>query len=134
MACRSVLLMRPTRPVLVMAAIALVAGCATVPERPAEEVVKARAQARWDAVVKGDFDAAYGYFGPGTKAVNSLDTYKASINKDFYKSGQVEQVTCEAEKCEVQVKVEYVFKGSRIKTPLGETWIRQQGNWWYVLK
>jgi esterase/lipase superfamily enzyme len=134
MAWRSVLVMRPTRPVLMMAAISLLAGCATVPERPAEEVVKARAQARWDAVVKGDFDTAYSFFGPGTKAVNSLDTYKASVNKDFYKSGQVEKVTCEADACEVQVRVEYVFKGSRFKTPLGETWIRQQGNWWYVLK
>jgi len=117
-----------------VAAIALVAGCATAPERPAEEIVKARAQARWDALVKEDYAAAYGYLGPGSRAVNSLDAYKASINKGFYKSGQVETATCEAETCEVQVRVEYEFKGSRIKTPLGETWIKQQGNWWYVLK
>jgi len=123
-------------PVLVAVALSLVGGCATTtaPDRPAEEVVKARAQARWDAVVKEDYGTAYGYLGPGSRAVNSLDTYKASINRGFYKSGQVESVTCEAEKCEVQVRVEYEYKGSRIKTPLGETWIKQQGNWWYVLK
>jgi hypothetical protein len=132
MASRSILVMRPMW--LAMVAVSLLAGCATAPERPAEEIVKARAQARWDAVVKGDYETAYGYLGPGSKAVNSLDTYKAGVNKGFYKSGQVDRVTCEAESCEVQVQVEYEFKGSRFKTPLGETWIQQQGNWWYVLK
>lgn len=126
--------MRPWWPAMVAAVISLVGGCASVPERPAEEVVKQRAQARWDALVKEDLEAAYGYLGPGSRAVNSLDTYKASVNKGFYKSAQVEKATCEAEACEVQVKVEYEFRGSRIKSPLGETWIKQQGNWWYVLK
>jgi len=134
MASRSNLVMRPMWPAMVAAAISLLGGCASVPERPAEEVVKERAQARWDALVKEDYEKAYGYLGPGSRAVNSLDTYKASVNRGFYKSGQVEKVTCEADSCEVQVRVEYVFKGSRVKTPLPETWIRQQGNWWYVLK
>ena len=50
-------------------------------------------------------------------------------------AGQVEKVACEsAERCEAQVRVEYEFKGHRVKTPLAETWIKQQGNWWYVLK
>jgi hypothetical protein len=125
--------MRPSWPV-VMATAILIAGCATTPERPADEVVKTRAQARWDALVKEDYETAYGFLGPGSRAVNSLDTYKASINRGFYKAGVVDKVTCEAESCEVQVRVEYVYRGSRIKTPLSETWIKQQGNWWYVLK
>jgi hypothetical protein len=134
MALRDRLVLRPTWPVVLAVALSLTGGCATVPDRPAEEVVQARAQARWDALVKEDYETAYGFLGPGSRAVNSLDTYKASVNRGFYKTAQVEKVTCEAERCDVQVRVEYVFKGSRIKTPLAETWIKQQGNWWYVLK
>jgi len=109
-------------------------GCATVPEQSPEQVVKARAQARWDALVKGDIETAYGFLGPGSRAVNSLEAYKASIRKDFWTDAKVESVKCEGDTCEVSARIEYKFRGSRTKTPLEETWIRQQGNWWYVLK
>jgi len=128
---------RSMRPAVIVAAVAVLAGCAAVaPDtRPPEEVVKARAQARWDALLKEDFTTAYSYLGPGSRAVNSLDAYKAAVRRNFYKAAQVATVTCEtADSCFVDVRVEYVFRGSRIKTPLGETWIKQDGNWWYVLK
>ena len=103
--------------------------------RPPEEIVKARAQQRWDALLKGDLDGAYGYLSPGSRAVNTADAYKASIRAGFWKAAAVEKVLCGSEdSCEVQTQIEYVVRGSRVKTPLAETWIRQQGNWWYVLK
>jgi hypothetical protein len=115
--------------------LAAMGGCATVPEQSPEQIVKARAQARWDALVKGDYATAYSYLGPGSRAVNSLEAYKDSIVKGFYKDGQVEKAVCDSpERCEAHVRVEYEFKGKRMKSPLAETWIRQQGNWWYVLK
>ena len=131
-------MVRSLRPAVFVAVVTLLGGCATpatTDGRPPEEVVKARAQARWDALVKEDYATAYSYLGPGSRAVNSLEAYKTAIPKSFYRDAQVEKVVCEtAETCEVQARVEYEFKGSRIKTPLTETWIRQEGNWWYVLK
>lgn len=109
-------------------------GCAMLDSRPPEEIVKARAQLRWDALLKGDLDGAYGYLSPGSRAVNSADAYKSSIRAGFWKAAAVEKVLCSGESCEVQTQIEYVVRGSRVKTPLAETWIRQQGNWWYVLK
>ena len=114
--------------------LAIAAGCATVPDQPAEQVVVARAQARWDALLKGDIETAYGYLGPGSRAVNSLEAYRASIRKGFWQSAKVESAKCEADSCEVHAQIEYQYRGSRIKSPLAETWVRQQGNWWYVLK
>ena len=118
-------------------AMSVLAGCASAPA-PAgkpEEVVQARAQARWDAVAKEDYAAAYGYLSPGSRSVNTLEAYRTAVPKSFYKGGKVESVSCnDADTCEVQVRVEYEFKGGRVKTPLAETWIRQEGNWWYVLK
>ena len=119
--------------------IVALGGCATTQTTPEggkpEEVVKARAQARWDAVTKEDFATAYGYLSPGSRSVNSLEAYRIAVPKAFYKEGRVESVTCSGpDTCETQVRVEYEFKGKRFKTPLAETWIRQEGNWWYVLK
>ena len=46
--------------VLVAVSVGL-AGCATVAKGPAlEEIVKDRAQARWNALVQGDVKTAYG--------------------------------------------------------------------------
>ena len=117
-----------------VSALVLAAGCATVAEQSPEQVVKARAQARWDALVKGDIETAYSYLGPGSRAVNSLEAYKASVRKGFWTGAEVESVKCEAESCEVSSRIEYQYRGGRFKTPLAETWVKQQGNWWYVLK
>jgi len=110
-------------------------GCATVPERPAEEVVRERAQQRWDALVKGDVEGAYRFLSPGSRQINTLEAYKSSIRRDFWKSAKVNKVTCTGgETCEVEAEVEYEFRRSRFKTPLAETWVKQESNWWYVLR
>jgi hypothetical protein len=114
--------------------LAAVGGCATVPDAPAEQVVVARAQARWDALLSGNIEKAYSYLGPGSRAVNSLEAYRVSIRKGFWTAAKVESAECQAETCEVHAQIEYQFRGKHIKTPLSETWVKQQGNWWYVLK
>jgi len=111
-------------------------GCAVAPsQQPVEEIVKARAQQRWDALLKGDIETAYGFLSPGSRAVVPLQGYRDSIRAGFFKAATVESVRCGApDSCEAQASIEYVFRGSRIKTPLAETWILQDANWWFVLK
>ena len=109
------------------------AGCATVGGKPPEAVVRERAQARWDDMVKGDFKAAYGYLSPGSRAVESEATYEGSLKKGFWKSARVDSVTCRsAEACDVTATIEYDYMGHQTKTPLKESWIRDEGEWWYV--
>ena len=85
--------------------------------------------------MKGDLDAAYRFLSPGTRAVVSAEGYKGSFKSGFFKSATVESVKCGSpDSCDVQVAIEYGFRGSRIKTPLPETWVMQDGNWWLVLK
>src|ERR1043165_10081149 len=88
MALASIFQVRSLKWAAVAVSLAMVGGCATMAEQPPEQVVKARAQARWDALLKGDYEAAYGYLGPGSRAVNSLEAYKASIRKGFWQSAQ----------------------------------------------
>jgi hypothetical protein len=122
------------RVVLGFLAFAMVA-CASLDPRPAEEIVTARAQQRWDALVRGDISAAYEFFSPGSRAVTTVGDYAASIRSGFWKVAQVTKVECtNPESCDVHLAIEYDFRGSRIRTPLKETWIKEGSSWWYVRK
>jgi hypothetical protein len=115
--------------------LALLAACATVESRPATEVVKERAQARWNALVSGDAKAAYAYFTPATRKTLKPEDYASSIKKGFWKSVTVDRVECaSADLCTADSTVVYEHRLGRVKTPLRETWIREGQNWWYALK
>jgi hypothetical protein len=116
-------------------AVAVLGGCAMLDARPPEEVVKERAQQRWDAMVKSDFKAAYQYLSPGSRAVSTPEAYAASLKTGFWKGAAVDRVVCDRpDVCEAMMAIEYEFRGSRIKTPLKETWIKEGSNWWFVQK
>ena len=110
-------------------------GCAGVAPRSDDAIVKERAQARWNALVKGDTNAAYGYMSPGSRSVMTAADYANSIRVGFWKSAVVEKVECgSAQSCDVSATIEYEFMGRRTKTPLRETWIRDGKEWWYLQK
>jgi hypothetical protein len=122
--------------VVMAVAVANLAACATtVPPTTPEQAVKERAQARWDALVKSDLKSAYGFFSPGSRAVNSYEGWTGSIKQGFWKSAVVDKVTCATpDNCSVAATIEYEFSGRRAKTPVAETWIREGSDWWYVQK
>jgi hypothetical protein len=108
-------------------------GCGALDLRDDDVAVKERAQARWDALVKGETLAAYKYLSPGSRAVLTPDAYAASIRGGFWRSAKVDSVTCTTkDNCEARVTIEYEFRGRRTKTPLTETWIREDSQWWYL--
>ncbi len=117
---------------LIWTAALLLAACASLGSQSPEQEVKARAQARWDALVQGDFKAAYGYLSPGSRVVLPEKEYVNSLRRDFWKSAKVDQATCSDKRCQVDVTIEYEFRGHRTTTPLKEVWIREGSDWWYV--
>jgi hypothetical protein len=118
---------------VVVVAAGFLAGCAALTPRSPEEAVKERAEARWDALVKGDLKSAYDYYSPGTRQVLSLQSYEGSIRRGFWKTAHVEKVQCESnERCVVTVSIEYEFQGRRTPSGLQEAWIKEGGNWWAV--
>lgn len=131
--------------VALAAVFAGLAGCASVPgvgglskDSPAEakeKVVTARAQARWDALIKGDVEAAYGYLSPASRAVTSLEQFKARTKTGSFRSVKIEKVSCAGETCEVGLFLTYDHRlMSGITTPVGETWIIEDGQAWYVYR
>lgn len=107
------------------------AALATPEDRQA--AVAQRAQARWDAMVRDDMEAAYAYLSPGSRAVTSLDKFKGNTRRGAFRAARVEKVACEGDACVVSLQVTYDHpKMKGITTPLAESWIIDAGQAWYV--
>ena len=113
---------------------AFTAACATSPPpKPAEEIVKERAQARWNALVQGDVKTAYDFFSPGSRSTTSLADFAGGIRIGFWKAVTVEKVECSsADRCDAHSNIEYDYRGTRIKTPHREVWVKDGSQWWYL--
>jgi hypothetical protein len=130
------------RKIVLLSAAFSLWGCATVATqsslspaggKSAENIVSARAEARWDAMIAHDLDRAYEFLSPGSKTANSLEAFRAKIKPLDWRSAKAMSASCDNEKCSVQMQI--VFKDPRFggaNTVLVETWIRDSGNWWYV--
>ena len=115
----------------------MLAACGATPgkgEAPPEEIVKARAQERWSALVAGDLPKVYGYMSPAAREALSLEAFRDSIRVGFFKKADVVKVECQTDVCDVQLQVTYVYRGSSVVTPVRESWIRSDGGWWHVFK
>lgn len=120
-----------------LAAVALLAGCASLERGTPEEIVQARATARWKAMVAHDFKQAYGYLAPSYRAVSSFERYTERLNGGAaWVKADVARVRCEsAEKCTASVRIESKPIGvmrfnANIVTGVDETWLLEDGKWW----
>ena len=124
--------------VLLLVFVFGLAGCAGPGAKPeggadSQGVVAKKAQSRWDALIKGDLAAAYEYLSPGTRSMVSLEAYKIKIRPGLWKKVDVDSVTCERDRCDVVIMLEYSYRGMKSKvTPLNEIWLQEGGSWWYV--
>ena len=115
------------------------AGCAgiSVDSSPQakQRLVAERAQARWQVLMKGDVEGAYQFLSAGSKAVTSLELYKAKIRPGMWREAKVDKVECEAEICKVSMQITYDTRRMRgIQTPLDESWIIENGSAWYIYR
>lgn len=105
------------------------------PPEVKQKVVTERAEARWQALIKGDLETAYTYLSPGSKATTSLALYKSKIKPGIWRKAKAEKVSCEGEVCSATIQITY--DTSRIKgieTQLAESWIIENGTAWYVYR
>lgn len=129
---------RPTRRIAgtaVLLAAVLLAGCATLPGASREEIVRARAQARWDALVAGDWVKAYGYSTPAYR--DAVDLYGFRAKHDGlikFRKAEVLDVACEETACKVQLQVTFTppqdIPSPDLTTVIEDRWVSEAGNWW----
>lgn len=118
-------------------AIVALAGCATVrPDSPAEakrEAVAERVNARWAALLKGDADTAYTFLSQASKDLTPLTKYRSEARTKGFESAKIEKIDCETETCRVTLTVVYDHpKMKGIPTLMQESWVLENGKYWYV--
>ena len=134
------ILLRASTSLLVLM-LAACAGRAVKPQS-AEDLVRERAQVRWDLMIARDFDAAYKYLTPGTRLAVSVEDFKNKYRgmRVDWRSASVQAVECTTdERCKVKVEVAFkVVGGVQGVADLGgtqvvdETWLAAQDGWYYL--
>ena len=117
-----------------------VAACATVPADTPENIVQHRAKARWDALIAGDIEAAYGYLPPSYRALHDFKQYRNSIGGTVQrKAAEVVRVECQPDVCAATIRIEavvapFVTASRTVTTHFEEKWIPEDGDWWVYQK
>lgn len=126
-------------PALAAVLLAL-AGCAAMQPQTPEQVVQERAQARWDALIKGDFEKAWTYTDAQTRSQVAQQDYKQRFGAaGAWISATVLRVECQPEKCLAAVRLttqnivpNFAQAIPQITTFVDEEWVRDEGQWWYA--
>jgi hypothetical protein len=99
------------------------------------EAVASRAQARWDALIKGDLEKSYSYLSPASRKTLTFEQYKGVTRKSGFRDAKIDSIDCDAQACTVKLMVTYDHKLMKgITTPLEETWVFDKGQAWYVYR
>jgi hypothetical protein len=123
---------------IVLLAASLLAACSS-----AESVLHEAAGKRWDALIKGDMEQAYGYYTDAFKQTTPLDMFKNKVHgTGLWIKAQVKQIQCEksGKRCKVDVEVTVSMKMRGLSKPMEttdvvrEVWVKEGwfSDWRYV--
>jgi hypothetical protein len=102
-------------------------------------VITQRAEARWKALIAGDFQSAYEFETPARRSVFSLQQYKGNFgNSVVWRLATVKSVEYDpANVARVVLDVEYQAPVKGVENARGvrqmtEKWLYSDGGWWYI--
>ena len=99
-----------------------------------EQKVMQRAEARWNAILEGKVDVAYGIISPAGRLRMPLEEYRLRVNTQYARKVRVASATCEVELCEVTLDFDYVLNGLPLSQVITEKWVLDGGEWWFVYR
>jgi hypothetical protein len=127
------------RAALLLIAVVALAACATAPRE--QDPLVERAQARWDAIIARDYDAAYALYSPGYRSTTSRTDFEIGLRtkRVGWTAAKYREHQCQGEVCTVTFDIEYVAQRPVPGVPkweapgkVDDTWILSSGEWWYV--
>ena len=98
-------------------------------------MVRARAQQRWDLMLKGDMAGAYEYLSPASKVSLPKEAFlKRRGGGRYWRTVTMEKVECAGETCKVTLALKYDLAADvkNLSREIVETWILDEGVWWLV--
>jgi hypothetical protein len=107
-----------------------------VAEDPGE--LRSQVEARWAALVAGDFEQAYAFETPAYRKIYTAQQFRANFEQGLrWKQARVVEIDLkQPEVATVAVEIEYGFYVSgrgmmEDKAVDTETWLRVDGRWWH---
>ena len=105
-------------------------------------LLEQRVVAKWDALIKKDFEAAYSFTSPAYRKLYTLNSFKSKFgNKAAWKRIEVIGVDFKGDNAAiVGIILHFVYyttqmdKPLDMKTHIQESWVREDGQWWYLMK
>ncbi|MEC9362823.1 MAG: hypothetical protein VYC42_06335 [Pseudomonadota bacterium] len=107
-----------------------------------EQALRARVEARWDALIKVDMAKVYEFATPTYRKANSLNhlnnQYAAQVQRDSIRIDSVRFEEGTPPSAKVALTLYFTtsgFGGSdplKLDAPVTDTWVKVDGEWWYV--
>lgn len=122
-------------------------GCASLlsddvaPQETQKQQLKVRAEARWEALIKGDLQQAYAFMSPDYRNVVSLQQFKSRYGRTVeWRLARIDDIRYDSPTvASVMMGVTYrtmlpgargdMFENRKILT---EKWLYKDGEWWYI--
>lgn len=119
-------------------AVAALLGCSTTASHSdsPEALVLERAQARWNALLAGDWAAAYRYMTPAYREIVPLSRYGNQFGGPAkWQAAAAKDAKCEERRCVVGMEVQFrLFLPGHSDRPMStyveEIWILEEGQWY----
>jgi len=105
-----------------------------------EAALKERVQARWQALIERNFDAAYLFETPAYRAIYAPSQFQSKINGSLeWRTIDVKQIDYDGpDVARIQLEVAYRYaepeKGGPVydlTQTIWENWLRKDGQWWH---
>jgi hypothetical protein len=106
-------------------------------------VLEQRVTAKWEALIRRDFAAAYAFTSPAYREAFSLDAFKRNFGNGRVAWQRIEVVSVDFESDDaatVGIKIYIVYhdlqsqKSLDMATHDQEFWVYADGQWWYLVK
>lgn len=129
------------RVVVVLGLVGVLSACSASLQQSArsdEDIIRGRAQERWNALLDLNFDEAYVYETPAFREVYSQRAYRGRFGGSVrWTDASVRSVQVGGDTAEVMVTITYVtldpvgrpFTNER---PIRELWEHSEGEWWFA--
>lgn len=105
-----------------------------------EALLKERVLARWQALIKGDFEAAYQFETPAYRAIFTPSQFRYQFgNQTLWRLANVMNIHYDdpiVARVQVEVAYRYVEPDKsremlNLTHQVGEIWLRKEGQWWH---
>ena len=105
-------------------------------------VLEQRVTAKWDALIRRDFEAAYSFTSPSYRKLYSLNSFRSNFgNKAGWRRIEVVNVDFKGDDAAtVGFNLHFVYHPLQAEKPLDmqtyvqESWVRVDGQWWCLVK